>query len=404
MRHQAAALISAVILLAPGTVPAGFTDTAPAGTFVIDESISLSTLKYRYDDDCRRTTLIDSVERYEPGGGMQGVLTPNAVVNFLVLINQVQYGLLDNLSVAVGIPVVLSTDIDLDLQWAPGDYQNSLGRAYSEQDFWEWAESLGQPKPTDWSGSKGVLGDIIIGARYRFSDDISWLRRSGLKMSLQVLGALPTGRQAPPEEIAAAGTTMWDLHSMGELGFHLSFDKDFGGRLMGRLALGMDLFYEFLFKHTYTTATGAKNPLMLSYASYVGGHYTLDPGDFSGVSLQLEAVPFYGPALATWIVGHDAAAAERLPPMVTVLVRYTFTYLGQSDWESDSAIWDWEREKLWLPGQKNTLWAKLTLSLLRVGVPLQIYFAYRNQSWLAGKNSRAADVYSCGLVLPAKFW
>jgi len=197
---------------------------------------------------------------------------------------------------------------------------------------------------------------------------------------------------------------MWDLHSMGELGFHLSLDKDFGGPLTGRLKLGVDVFYEFLFKHSYATARGVKNPLLMTYAPYVGDHYTLDPGDFSGVALQLEAVPFYGPALATWIVGHDAAAAERLPPMLTVLVRYTFTYLGQSDWESNSAIWDWEREKLWLPGQKNTLWAKLTVSLLRVGVPLQIYFAYRNQSWLAGQNSRAADVYSCGLVLPAKFW
>ncbi len=393
-----------VIMLFPDVSWAGFTQTAPENTFIIDQNISFSLLKYRYDNFGNRTTLIDPIERYEPGSGLQGIMIPEAQVSFLVSISMIQYGLLKHLTLAVGIPVVLSTDIDLNLKWIPGDYQNTLGRSYSEDDFWAWANSMGQPKPTDWHGNKGVLSDIILGLRYRFSDDMKWFKKTGVRMSVQLMGALPTSTQADPEEVASAGTTMWDLHSMGELGVHLSLDKDFGDPLQGRVSLGLDLFYEALFEHEYKTPRGTKNPLLLSYSSYVGDTYSLDPGDFSGLALELDVIALYGPALASWLVKGDAGAAAKLPPMVSLLFRYTYTHLGQSDWKSQSAIWDWEREKLWLPGHKNTLFAKMSISLLRVGVPLQLYVAYRNQSWLAGKNCRAADVISGGLVIPAKFW
>ncbi len=393
-----------ILALWPVAARAGFTETAPADTFVLDESVNLSQLRHRYDNDGQRTTLIDPVERYELGGGLQGVLTPKALVNFLVLINKLQYGVLDNLTVAVAIPVVLYTDIALDLQWTPGDYQPQLGRPYSEDDFWAWAESLGQPKPEGGRSNQGVLSDIIIGLRYRFSDDVAALAGGPLALAVTVMGALPTGGQAYPEEVATTGTTMWDLHSQGELSFHLAADYAFGGRLQDRLTLGLDLFYEFLFEHEYTTPTGERHPLLLSHASYAGDRYRLDPGDFAGMALALDAVIWPGPALATWIVDGDAARAAALPPLLCATLRYTYTHLGQSDWTSDSAIWDWEQEKLWRPGLKNTLWGRIQISLLRVGVPVQLYFAYRNQSWLHGRNSRAADVFSAGLVVPARFW
>lgn len=391
-------LVAAV--LAGGSARAGFTDTLPKGAFMLDSSISLSMLRHRYNNDGQKTTLIDPMERYEPGGGLQGVLIPEAEVNFLVLINQIQYGVTDNLSVGIGIPVVLSTSVNLDIQWIEGDYQPYLGRAYSEQDFWEWAGSMGQPRPEDWTGNQGVLSDIILGVRYRFSDDVPFLSKSGVRMGAMVMGALPTGSPPPKEEIAAAGTTMWDLHSQGELCFHFMMERDFSKRF----TLGVDLFYDFLFKHTYDTAEGTKNPLLLNLKGYVGDTYTLDPGDFKGIAVQLEAVAFFGPALATWLSNNDAAAAEKLPPLLKLSIIYRYTHVGQSDWESDSALWDWEKEKLWMPGHKNTLWAKATVSLMRLGVPLQIYFAYRNQSWLAGKNIRAADVVAGGIQVPAKFW
>ena len=85
-------------------------------------------------------------------------------------------------------------------------------------------------------------------------------------------------------------------------------------------------------------------------------------------------------------------------------LRYTYTHLGQSDWRSNSAIWDWEREKLWLPGYKNTLFGRLSISLLRLGAPLMLYIGYRNQSWIGGRNTRAADAIFAGIQVPARFW
>jgi hypothetical protein len=394
------AVLLAVVVLSGSSARAGFTETLPEGTFMLDSSVSFATLRHRYDNDGQKTTLIDPMVRYEPGGGLQGVLIPNAEVNILILINQLQYGIRDNLCVGIGIPVVLSTTVDLDLQWIEGDYQPYLGRSYTGQDFWDWAGSMGQPKPEDWTGNQGVLSDIVLALRYRFSDDIPALRKRGLKLGVMIMGALPTGSPPPEEEIAAAGTTMWDLHTQGELCFHFSMEREF----LQRITLGIDLFYEFFFPRTYDTPEGTKHPLLLRARPYVGDTYTLDPGDFAGVAIQLEVVAIEGPALATWLSDHDAGVAEKFPPLLKLSLQYQYTHVGQSDWESDSEIWDWDKEKLWLPGHKNTLCARASISLLRLGVPAQLYFTYRNQSWLSGQNIRAADVIAGGIQVPAKFW
>jgi hypothetical protein len=118
----------------------------------------------------------------------------------------------------------------------------------------------------------------------------------------------------------------------------------------------------------------------------------------------VEVVPIRGPALATWISGCDRSRAERFPPLVSVWARYTRVELGQSDWQSRSALWDWQQEQKWGPGNKNILTAQLTLGLLRVGVPAQLYARYRNLSWIGGRNSRAADVWTFGVQVPARFW
>ena len=398
-------IVLLLVACAPLAARAGFTDTLPQGAFLLDESIAFSVLNSRWDDDGNRAAIIDPVERYEPGGGLQGVLVPEADVNFLLLINLLQYGVLDNLTLAVGIPVVLQTKIDLDLQWEPGDFQPYIGRQFTEQDFWDWAGSVGQDRPQDWKGNKGVLSDIILGVRWRFSDHIEGFeQKTHMRLALMVMGALPTGKQMPPEEIAATGTTMWDLHSQGELSFHISMDQRFPGPLEDRLVLGIDLFYDILFKHEYDTPTGIKNPLMLTYAPYVGETYTLDPGDFTGVAVDLSLVLLKGPALPSFISGHDVDKAEKLPGLLSVSLRYTFTHVQQSDWQSKSAVWDWEREKLWLPGYKNTLFGRLSISLLRLGAPLMLYIGYRNQSWIGGRNTRAADAIFAGIQVPAKFW
>jgi hypothetical protein len=306
--------------------------------------------------------------------------------------------------VAVGIPVVLNNTVKPDLGWVVGDYQWTLGRPYSEEDFWEWAESMGQPKPGNWSGNKGDLCDMVLGMRYRFSDHFGWFDRYSLACAVTVLGILPTGDAPDPEEIVAAGTTAWDLHFQGDVGVHLSVDEFFMKRKESRVTLGVDVFYEALLPHEYETPTGAKNPLLQNYRPYVGDTYTIDGGDFTGVSVQLDVVPWKGPAWATWLSKGSRERAAELPPLITLSFRYTYTHLGQSDWESNSAIWDWDREKLWRPGYKNIVQGRVLFSLLRIGVPLQPYVAYRTLTLIPGKNCRASNVLAIGASIPMKFW
>lgn len=115
---------------------AGFTETLPKGAFMLDEGFVHSWLDKTWDNDGNAMPLIEDIKRYEPGGGKQGVLIPKPNAKFYILINKLQYGILDDLSVGLGVPVVLGTTIDPNLQWESGDYQRQIGRTYSEDDFW----------------------------------------------------------------------------------------------------------------------------------------------------------------------------------------------------------------------------------------------------------------------------
>ncbi len=404
MKKFGCLLVMWVIFLWAPAALAGFTETLPKGAFLLDTAWIMSHLDSRWNDRGEAVPLIDETKRYEPGAGKQGILKPKAVADFGIFAVTLQYGILDNLSFGVGLPIVMYTRVDPNFEWEEGDYQWNLGRPFSDEDFWVWAETMGQSKPEPWDGNHGVAGDVQLGLRYRFTDGSVWCRKAGMAGAFMITGALPTGRQPDPEEAISAGTTSWDLHSNGELGFHVGADKFFPGSLDGRLTLGLDLFYEFLFPHTYVSPEGRKNPLLLNYRPYTGKYYTIDGGDFSGFSFQTDVVPWKGEARATRLSNNSQKEAEKLPPMLTLSFRYTFTHLQQTDWESDSAIWDWEREKEWLPGYKNFLYGQATLSLLRVGVPVMPYVGYRNLSWIPGRNARAADVLTLGTRIIMKFW
>ncbi|NOZ00794.1 MAG: hypothetical protein GXP54_02765 [Deltaproteobacteria bacterium] len=347
---------------------------------------------------------MDPIERYEPGGGKQGTITAHPDAEYDIFVARLQYGILDNLSVGIGFPVVLRTFVDPVLGWIPGDYQPQIGRPYSEQDFWEWAADMGQGRPGTWTGNRGRLSDIVLGARLRWSDWFDAFDKAGVGASLSIYGAIPTGKPADPEEVAAVGTTMWDLSFQGQLSIHLSFDKTFKRELDDRLTLGLDVFYDVFFEQERTSPRGVKNPLLLNYAPYIGDTYTIDPGDFTGFSVRADVVPYRGPAWDTWITKGDVVMANRLPPIIALSVVYTFTHLQQSYWYSDYEPWDWDREKLWKPGYKNILVFGATFSFFRLGAPLQLYVTYRTSTLIPGKNTRAADAISVGLRLPLKFW
>ena len=68
------------------------------------------------------------------------------------------------------------------------------------------------------------------------------------------------------------------------------------------------------------------------------------------------------------------------------------------------ALVDWDREKYWQPGDKNILRASVTVSFLRLGVPLQLYASYRTQELIPGRYTRAASVFSAGVRTVFKFW
>jgi hypothetical protein len=395
------------ILLFAACAHAGFTETVPKGTFIIDSSFLIADVTGAWDNEGNLGPIIQPDQRYEPTTGeLLGTLAPQVEASQQIWANVIQYGIVDSLTAVVGIPLFIKSTVNPNFQWTPGDIIAQYGRRFETiDDFWAYASGYGQPEVTDWEGNYAVLSDIVLGGRYRFTDWFSWCIEHGLAGALTVYGAVPTGREPDPEEVVSVGTATWNLHFQGDIGFHLGADKKFGS-LDDRLTLGVDGFYEMFLKHEYDTPTGTIHRILLiDQDKEAGTTYTIDPGDFYGISFQADFVPWKGPAVATWLSSRDVEKAEKFPPLLTLTFRYTYTRFGQTDWESNSALWDWDdKEEVWGPGYKNILTGLVTVSLLRVGVPLQLYGGYRNQTWIPGKNFRAANVITSGFRLPLKFW
>ena len=390
-------------VLFTGQAFAGNTTTLPAGTFLLDTHYLTSTTDVRWDDHRHAQTLIDGIARYEPGGGLQGTITGTPHVEYRIVTPQISYGITDHLTLGVATPYVRSSYIDPKLGWTPGDYQSQLGRSYTENDFWDWAKSMGQKKPGTFQGNNGVLADMVVGARYRLSD-LSLFQEHDLEAAVGIQFALPTGHQPDPEELVAAGTTAWDLHNFGDFELHFALEKPLKVDGIMRLNAGIDLFYAVLRERTFVSPTGINNPLLMTYSPYIGSTYKIDPGDISGATVIVEGVPFIGPTWATWLAKGDISKAQTFPPLLTLQAGLTHGHVNQSTWTSDSALWNWDHEKLWMPGDKNTVKLSADVSLLRLGLPLILYTQYRNQEWVPGRNTRATDTFAVGARLLLKFW
>ncbi len=406
MKLRCRAFVSGLLLaLTAPAAHAAETTMIPRGVWVLDVSYLDTSLDAQYSNEGRRESLLPSQQRYEPGGGLQGVLTARPDVRFQAAVTQLAYGLRDDLTLALIVPFILRTQVATNLGWESGDYQPQLGRAYSEEDFWAWAGSMGQGRPPDeWVGNRYVLSDMVVGARWRVPQ-FSLLERAGLKATLALQVALPTGRPPDREEVVSVGTTTWDLHSYGDAELHAAASRSLWTDRAGvdRLHLTGDLFYSFFRPRRYETPRGEKNPLLMNYAPYVGDTYVLDPGDWLGSNLTLEAALIAGPTARGLIYKTAPAANGDVPPLLSLALSWSHIRTFQSDWRSDSPLWDWDREKYWRPGFKNILRATANLSLVRVGLPLQLYVSVRDQSLLRGRNVRPADVLTGGARLLAKF-
>ncbi|MBX5484862.1 MAG: hypothetical protein IRZ16_23825 [Myxococcaceae bacterium] len=382
------------------------TQTLPRGVFLLDVQYAQSTLDKQWDGEGHAQPLIADVVRYEPGGGLQGILTAHPVVRFDWLITQLLYGVTDELTVGALLPVSLRTRIDTNLGWTPGEYQPQLGRPYSQEDFWQWAESMGQPRPAAvWEGNRGAPADLVLLARWRFQPP-AFLERIGVTPAATLMLALPTGRNADPEELVAAGTNGWEIHSYGDAEAHLSAKKalftDTGG--LERATLSADVFFAWLRPRTFETPTGARNPLLLTYQPYVGDTYVIDGGDWLGGTLTIDLALLAGPTHATRVSNGDLAQAQKLPALISLNASYTYVATGQTWWRSDSALWDYDREEAWQPGEKHIFRINGFVSFMRLGVPLQLYATYRTQELIPGRFTRPSSVLGGGARVLARFW
>ena len=381
------------------------TQVLPASTFTFDFAYLSTSLDKQWSGDGKALPLVEESRRYEPGAGLQGILRASPKAQLDVMLIQVLYGITDRLTAAVYVPIVLHSRVTTNLSWEPGDYQSQLGRKYAEDDFWGWASSLGQPRvPNVWEA--GVrLADIVLGARYLLPQN-EWMSKNNFRWTATLQVALPTGANFDPEQAVSVGTNLWELHAAGDVEAHVSADKHFLVDEFGvyRFNIGVDLYYAFFRPREYLSGHGLINPLLNNNAFYVGDKYIVDGGDWLAGTVSVDVVPFLGPTRASIVSGGKLERANALPGMLTLSLSYTRVQTFQSDWKSDSPLWDYDREKFWQPGSKNILKATATVSLLRVGVPIQLYARYQSGDLIPGAYTRPANVFTAGVRLVAKFW
>ncbi len=394
------------VLLVASVARATETQTLPTGTFSLDVSYLSSSLDKQWSGDRKAISLIDDSPRYEPGAGLQGILRARPRAELSIALLQILYGVTDWLTVGLYVPIVLQAKVTTNLSWQPGDYQSSVGRVYSFDDFWAWAASLGQPRvPDQWTGNQGKLSDLVLGGRVLLPR-VGFMEKSHFRWAGTLSVALPTGTNFDPEAAVSVGTNLWELNATGDVETHLAADQplflDDDG--VARVNLGADVFGSFFYPQRYVAGTGKVNPLLDNIAPYVGSTYTVNPGSWLGASFNLEVSPIIGPSRASIVSGGDAAKARALPALLTLSAGITHVRTAQTYWHSESPTWDWDHEKYWQPGDKTTVRVGVTVSFLRLGVPLQLYANYRTQSLVPGRYTRAADVFAVGARTVLKFW
>ena len=121
-------LIVAVVSSFALSASAMETQVLPKSTWIFDFAYLNTSLDKQWDGNGKALPLVEESRRYEPGQGLQGILRAKPQAALQVLLIQALYGITDNLTAALYVPIVMNSRVTTNLSWEPGDYPSSLGR------------------------------------------------------------------------------------------------------------------------------------------------------------------------------------------------------------------------------------------------------------------------------------
>ena len=381
-------LVIIVVLFWNTSLFSGWTDTAPKHIFMFDLSYRTDTVRHIFDNEGNLVNLSPDIAFYDSNGRWQGTLRVPAVNQETIGLYQIMYGVTDNLTLAVVIPHIITTWTKLNLQWIPGEFDPALGRSMTFEDFCQYIESMGQPCPHDWRGKDNQLGDVIVGFRYRF------FQKRNFKLAFMGFVSTRTGAPGDPEELGAVGTTGYEYGSNGDLGFYLIGEKDFK-----KIVVNGEVFYEPFYTRRWKAPEGKLNPLLLNNASYVGKYYKIKPGDFYGFALGADLTIVKGSDNPTWLTRDNPEMQKSLPSLWIFSISYKRTWGLPDKFYSHSQVFDREMELSHYWKLKNTLQIATTVSLFRIGIPLDFYGTYSDQELLGGRGYMPLKEWGVGVHL-----
>lgn len=393
-RARLAALAASALLAAAAPALAGLADTVPQGLMIVESSYIFSGVDSRYDKRRKEGNLEQNFKRFDVTGEFQGELTVPGEFNTEVWLNKIAFGITDRLTIATVIPLFLRREVKLNLGWVEGDpLPNNNFEPFSRDDFWEWATSLGQSEPPDFVAPKAEVGDVLVAGFY------NWYRGDSVKSTLFGFVNTLTGSDRDGELVGAVGTDFYELSTLGDLGIHLLTDYTPSYPFLDRFTFSVEGLYEYFWERKKPAGRGLENPLLQNQAPFTGPNIRVKPGDFYGWAAQIQAILWSGPTSPTWLTRSNPALQENLPPTLTAQVKLTNTFSFDDDFKTPAEAYNQDQEFRNLAREKYTFNFGGRISLLRLGIPMDVYGNYNDQSLIAGKNFRPQTGFEIGLRL-----
>jgi hypothetical protein len=389
---RTALLASATCFGLPAAAHAGMADTPGKGFIILDVSRQYARANHSLDKDGKLGNLNDDIVMYDPAGNPLGTIKVPAQHNEKVLLTQLFYGFTDKFAGGVIVPYFLESETKLNFHWTPGAYANDLGRPYSDSDFWEFAGSMGQKKPSDYK-KKNILGDVVLGGIYSL--------QKTKRYQTAVLGFVNTrtGKLSDPEILGATGTNGFELQSNGDIGLHALGDYF----LNPRISVGGEVFYEWYFPRRFHNAMGKNNPLLSYEGLYAGPDYLVIPGDWIGGSTSAQFNIIRGTNEPSWITRKNPAMQKTLPNFFTVSPGIKYIRFFGNRYRSDSDFLDRKRELAHPNGYRVNSQVKTAVNFLRYGAPVSVYYILMSQELIHGRSFFPVVNNTFGIQLYAAF-